>query len=255
MAVSPDMRTGRESDYAGEERSASMIVTCPSCDTRYRVDPDAIALRKGRVRCAACGHGWSVAEEALALEEPARPTLRKDPGPVDTAPRPVGGMEPVKPHEVVRKRAETRRQRSRQTVEGAGWAVVAASCVLVLGAAWLFRLDIVDAFPRTASAYAAVGLPVNPLGLEVRNLRAGPSEEDNGALVIEGVVVNTAGRDRPTRPLRATITGEDGEVLVEWMVMLDALSLPARGEEAFRTILADPPEGAAELEVVFAPEG
>lgn len=232
-----------------------MIVTCPSCDTRYRVDPDAIALRKGRVRCAACGHGWKADEEALTLEEPAKPTLRKEPLPADPAPKPVGGMEPVKPHEVVRKRAETRRQRSRQTVEGAGWAVVAASCVLLLGAAWLFRVDIVDTFPRTASAYAAIGVPVNPLGLEVRDLRASPSEDEEGALVIEGVVANTTGRDRPTLPLRAVITGEDGSVLVEWVVMLDSLSLPARGEESFRSVLSDPPEGAAELEVLFAPEG
>lgn len=230
-----------------------MIVTCPSCETRYRVDPEAIAVRKGRVRCAACGHGWSVADEALTLEEPARPSLRKDPGPAETAPRPVGGMEAVKPHEVVRKRAETRRQRSRQTVEGAGWAVVAASCLLVLGSAWLFRVDIVDTFPRTASAYAAIGLPVNPHGLEVRGLRAGPSEDDDGALVIEGRVVNITGRDRATLPLRAIITDERGEVLVEWVVMLDALSLPAHGEEAFRTVLSDPPDGAAELEVIFAP--
>lgn len=232
-----------------------MIVTCPSCDTRYRVDTDAIAVRKGRVRCAACGHGWKVDEEALTLDEPARPTLRKEPAPADTAPKPAGGFEAVKPHEVVRKRAETRRHRSRQTVEGAGWAVVAASCVLMLGAAWLFRVDIVDAFPRTASAYAAVGVPVNPHGLEVRDLRATPSEDEAGGLVIEGLVVNTTGRDRPTHPMRAIITGQDGEVLVEWVVMLDSLSLPAGGEEAFRSVLADPPEGAAELEVIFAPEG
>lgn len=230
-----------------------MIVTCPSCDTRYRVDPDAIALRKGRVRCAACGHGWKADAEALTLDEPARPSLRKEPATTDAAPRPVGGIEAVKPHEVVRKRAETRRQRSRQTVEGAGWAVVAACCVLVLGAAWLFRVDIVDTFPRTASAYAAVGLPVNPHGLEVRDLRASPSAEEEGGLVIEGVVINTTGRDRETLPLRAIITDENGDVLVEWMVMLDALSLPARGEEPFRSVLSDPPQGAAELEVIFVP--
>ena len=228
-----------------------MIVTCPSCDTRYRVDPDAIALRKGRVRCAACGHGWKADAEALTLDEPARPSLRKEPATADTGPRPVGGIEAVKPHEVVRKRAETRRQRSRQTVEGAGWVVVAASCALFVGAAWLFRADIVDTFPRAASAYAAVGVAVNPHGLELRHLRASPSADNEGALVIEGVVANTTGRDQETLPLRATITDENGDGLVEGMVVLDALSLPARGEEAFRSVLNDPPQGAAELEVIF----
>ncbi|MFN3834831.1 MAG: zinc-ribbon domain-containing protein [Glycocaulis sp.] len=230
-----------------------MIVTCPSCETRYRVDPEAMAVRAGRVRCAACGHGWKVSEEELTLSEPAKPTLRKEP--VDMAPKPLSAMEPVKPHEVVRKRAETRRHRARQTVEGAGWAVVAACSLMVLGAAFLFRVDIVDTFPRAASAYAAIGLEVNPHGLEIRDLRAFASEDEAGGLVIEGVVVNVTGRERACLPLRAMILDTQGQVLVEWVVMLDALSLPARGEEAFRSVLADPPEGAAELEVIFSTEG
>ncbi len=231
-----------------------MIVTCPSCETRYRVDPEAMAVRAGRVRCAACGHGWKVSEEELTLSEPAKPSLRKEPVEGESRPRPLSAMEPVKPHEVVRKRAETRRQRTRRTVEGAGWAVVAASCLVMLGAAFLFRVDIVDAFPRAGSAYAAIGIDVNPHGLEIRDLRAYPSEEDGEGLVIEGAVVNVTGRERTSLPLRAMILDANGQVLVEWVVMLDALSLPARGQEAFRSLLADPPEGAAELEVVFAPD-
>lgn len=229
-----------------------MIVTCPSCETRYRVDPEAITVRSGRVRCAACGHGWKVSEEELTPAEPAKPSLRKTP--VDSGPKPASPMEAVNPHEVVRKRAETRRQRARKTVESAGWAVVAACCLTVLGAAFLFRVDIVDAFPRSASAYAAIGLDVNPHGLEVHNLRAYAAEDETGGLVVEGVVVNVTGRERAALPLRAMILDAEGQVLVEWMVMLDALSLPGRGEEAFRSVLADPPEGAAELEVVFSPE-
>lgn len=230
-----------------------MIVTCPSCDTRYRVAPDALADRGGRVRCAACGHGWKVSDEELAAPEPAKPSLRKTP--VDAGPKPAAAIEAINPHEVVRKRAETRRQRTRKTVEGAGWAVVAASCLMVLGAALIFRIDIVDNFPRAASAYAAIGLDVNPYGLEVRDLRAFASEDESEGLIIEGVVVNVTGRERASLPLRAMILDENGQVLVEWVVMLDALSLPARGSETFRSVLADPPEGAAELEVVFTEEG
>jgi predicted Zn finger-like uncharacterized protein len=36
-----------------------LIVTCPSCRTRYRVDAAALARPGGRtVRCAACGFSW-----------------------------------------------------------------------------------------------------------------------------------------------------------------------------------------------------
>jgi predicted Zn finger-like uncharacterized protein len=59
-----------------------LIVTCPSCRTRYRVDAEALARPGGRtVRCAACGFCWhyppAAAEGGLrapaAAAEPQRP--------------------------------------------------------------------------------------------------------------------------------------------------------------------------------------
>jgi predicted Zn finger-like uncharacterized protein len=36
-----------------------LLVTCPNCRTRYRVDVEALARPGGRtVRCAACGLSW-----------------------------------------------------------------------------------------------------------------------------------------------------------------------------------------------------
>ncbi|HCR64982.1 MAG TPA: hypothetical protein DIW38_00505, partial [Oceanicaulis sp.] len=33
-----------------------MIVTCPSCEAKYRVDAAALAARGNKVKCAACAH-------------------------------------------------------------------------------------------------------------------------------------------------------------------------------------------------------
>jgi predicted Zn finger-like uncharacterized protein len=45
-----------------------LIVTCPACQTRYRVDAAALARPQGRmVRCAACGHSWRHPPAAAAL--------------------------------------------------------------------------------------------------------------------------------------------------------------------------------------------
>ena len=157
-----------------------MIVTCPSCDAKYRADPQALARRGGRVRCASCSHVWTVDDDALTLEQPFETGA--------PAPEPVP-EEPKKPHEVIRERAESRRRQARLATEGAGWAAVAALFVVIMAGAWLFRVDVVQAFPRAANVYASVGMTVNPHGLEVHEL------------VVERI--EARGTPAPARQLRA----------------------------------------------------
>lgn len=59
-----------------------MIISCPSCNTRFVVSPTAIPLAGRNVRCARCQHQWfqkgeEVSRNAEVLEpnvRPARPT-------------------------------------------------------------------------------------------------------------------------------------------------------------------------------------
>src|ERR1700709_396483 len=50
-----------------------MILTCPSCDTRYSVDGAKFPAAGRTVRCAKCGHSWHQPGEAPepAPEQPA----------------------------------------------------------------------------------------------------------------------------------------------------------------------------------------
>ena len=41
-----------------------MILTCPSCDTRYSVDGTKFPSQGRTVRCAKCGHSWHQDAEA-----------------------------------------------------------------------------------------------------------------------------------------------------------------------------------------------
>ncbi|MCM8558099.1 zinc-ribbon domain-containing protein [Sphingomicrobium sediminis] len=82
---------------------SSMILTCPSCETRYNVAAGAIPEEGRMVRCAACGNKWhAIAEEAPAedpVEEPT-PEAPEAPGTQEAsiAP-PVAPAEPEAPVE------------------------------------------------------------------------------------------------------------------------------------------------------------
>ena len=62
-----------------------MIVTCPSCEAKYRVEPSALEARRGKVKCAACNHVWTVAE-AAPKPAPAAPEPAPAPAPAPEPP-------------------------------------------------------------------------------------------------------------------------------------------------------------------------
>jgi predicted Zn finger-like uncharacterized protein len=229
-----------------------MIVTCPSCEAKYRVDPAALGARGGRAKCASCSHVWTVEDDALTLMEPvSAPEPAREPEP---EPEPGPSLRD-KPHAAIRAREDAKRRKARLAAEGAGWAGVAACLAVVLTGAVLFRVDVVETWPRAAGAYATVGLQVNPSGLEVAGLDAQMRDEDGApVLVVEGEVRNVAGRERPVAPLRAQVLAEDGSVLAEWSVVLESAALEPGGAERFRTTFPAPPERGARVEVTLAPQ-
>ena len=67
-----------------------MILTCPSCGTRYTVADNAIPPEGRQVRCASCKHRWHQDGEGTAPAAPGSATLATGHPPVDdTAPASV----------------------------------------------------------------------------------------------------------------------------------------------------------------------
>jgi predicted Zn finger-like uncharacterized protein len=229
-----------------------MILTCPSCSTRYFADEAGLGPEGRMVRCAACQHTWrarlsdtpATASEAEADGEGLAAALDAD--------ELVGDLEPPPPNEP--------KPPDRPLAPGAlntraalmGWAGGGAVAVVLVALAVLFRVEIVGLWPRMASAYAAAGFEVTAEGLVFEDVSAAPGyTEGEPTLTITASVRNTSGRVRVVPPVRIGLYDQDGEEVFSWAVSLNVDELDPRQAARFTAMLAQPPADAQDLELRF----
>lgn len=211
-----------------------MILSCPSCSTRYSVDETTLGEAGRKVRCAACGHTWHVSPEAKTEPAAVEPEPLQESGPL----RPV----PKDSARAWRDKVEARRRRRWQMVGGGAWAVVAAALIACLAAAWIFKLDIVRAWPQSASAYAALGVNANIYGMEFGDVAARRVTVDGQpVLEIQSRLKNVDREARPAPLVRFALQNEAGEEIFAWTVEPEAETLGPGEQVAVVTQLIDPP--------------
>jgi predicted Zn finger-like uncharacterized protein len=224
-----------------------MILSCPSCSTRYLVDPLAIGADGRQVRCARCGHVWRQApppaEEAAAAEEEA-PILR---GPARARPLPPGSNLPAL------------RQPPRRRAGGLAWLALALVIAGGVAALFVFRQQFVEIWPPAAQLYRLAGLDraAEPgQGLDIRGVKfERKTEAGRAVLLVTGQVVNPTKGPQPAPRLRVAIGDEAKKELVHWTVPLAKEELAPGEATDFSTRLPDPPANARSLSVTFLPEG
>jgi predicted Zn finger-like uncharacterized protein len=213
-----------------------MIVTCPSCSTRYIVDPKALGPTGRMVRCANCKHTWMQAPPADM------------PKPVDVEP-PPDSLRPIPPGSNLPAFPQPRARGA----QAAGWLIFLV--VLLGGAAGVVgaRDQIVSAWPPAARLYDIVGLPVETIGagLELRNVSSTRREDGPPAIVVEGTVVNVSNRPREVPRLKAVVRSAAHQDLKNWTFTPGVLVLLPGETASFRAELADPPRGATDLAITF----
>lgn len=211
-----------------------MILTCPACSTRYRLDPSRLGGDGRRVRCAKCAHTWF----QKPLEDTAKPA---EPSPLAAGPPPVPeGPEPS---------ALARRRQAR----AAGWAGFAIVVLALAVGGVIARTEIVNAWPPAARLYQLVGLTVADLGLELREVTSRRAVEDGvPVLVVEGVIANISDRVRQVPPLKAALTDADQRELQHWTFTAGDRRLLPGEAVSFKTSLKNPAGGGARLSVVIS---
>lgn len=241
-----------------------MILTCTSCSTRYYADDAAIGPAGRTVRCAACGFSWFAEPQLelrthavasggdLAAEAPATEPLTRErverwrkaaesPGPAPSA------AAKFRAQQAERMRKE--RMRAAVVVWGATGAALAASATGMIA----FRQDVAEMWPRSASAFAALGLDVNVYGLEFYDLAV--ERDFEGAtpvLLVSGEIRNIGREDKLVPPVRISLRDTRSHEIFELVNAVTDQPIAAGAAVPFQIRVENPPTDAVDLEATFA---
>ena len=242
-----------------------MILTCPSCDTRYAVDGSKFPAAGRTVRCAKCGHSWHQAAEA---PEPApepelvAPFEAQGAAPAPVVDIPADDPYPVNPSSTRAYAPAAQAPAAKQPIGPklaviAGWVGLIVVVLLIAVSAVRYRQDIAVIWPQSAGVYSSLGLPVNASGIDVRQVRYQRENEDGQiVLAVSGMIVNAGTRELPVpQTVRVTLSDADKRELYHWNFKPTALVLKPGQSVPFTTRLSSPPAAARHLEVRFAKDG
>lgn len=245
-----------------------MLLTCPSCSTKYQVPDGSIPPDGRKVRCTSCAHVWHQGPEEetfdLVLEEAPpeeqvevepQPEPKPEPEPVLSGDEPRKFKRPETPETLIQRKPK----KKRGILRGFTWLLL----LLLLGAvgagAIVFRQKIIDYLPENAKYQAAdiydmMGLPFKlpGYGLKIDVTKSSrQSRDDVPVLVIEGKVTNVSRRTRNLPRIRASLRDKTDKELQSWLFKLKEATLEPDGTATFTTSIDNPKPNARKLGLNF----
>ena len=152
-----------------------------------------------------------------------------------------------------RRRAEVRRKNRLTPLRALGWFVWLSAVIGVCYSVYNFRDEIVKIAPKTADAYAIIGIDADPYGLAIENVQHRLAMSTNGATIeISGQLRNNGDGSIEAPMLQAEALGPRGELLSRWTFSPDGAEVLEGATIDFIT-RAPAPEGVAEVALSFAP--
>lgn len=217
-----------------------MQIDCPGCAKSYHIIKAALGPRGRRVACPRCDTIWFVATEATNGQLVV-------PAPIEI---PIEDVRPGKKR-MARPAAPISRPHASLLKELCAGAVLLVSGMALLG----LRADIVRLCPPTSAVYAALGLPVNLRGLELRDLRTTSTRDGSEPVLgIEGEIANVRAGATEVPPIELSIRDHNGHILYSWTTRPQKQRLAAGETILFRAQLAEPPAGSHDVLVRFTAE-
>lgn len=257
-----------------------MILTCPSCGTRFALDAARLGAEGRTVRCARCSHTW-FAEPAAAAPVTAGESAAADEPRLRPGDRPLGpprqAFEDNQFAGRFRNQADDGETRNlpaliREGRLGAlvGWGGLVLFLIMVSAGVVLFARDITTAWPAAATLYDRLGLdpdrsllssgpaaPVAALPLEkrLRFTALAPSQrfiDGVLTLVISGRIESTSAHEEILPPIEVVLLDNQKLDLKTQVFAPPQPSLKPGAEVAFETRFENPPPEAQDIRVTFS---
>jgi len=230
-----------------------MILDCPTCSAKFKVDAALLGEAGRSVRCGSCGHSWH--------QTPPGPGPAEDGRPDSAAAAASGSDGRPSRADTLDKLDEQRRRRQHKPAGTSerrsfsrvlGWALLILFLAALVGGLVVAREKIVALAPGTAAYYERLGLQeMVGDGLDLRDVTSvRRSVDGESKLIVRGVVANVSDRVRFVPRLRASLVDAGGAELANWTFVADSSELPPGGITTFETATSDPP-GQGNLSLVF----
>ncbi len=236
-----------------------MILTCPACTTRYEVDPAKFPPEGRNVRCAKCGEVWHEMGLALPPEPTSQPSYEPEPRAETYAQPEERDLEPQDARSYFGggpAEDETPRAWPRRIALMAGWIGLAAVVIIIGVVGSVYRQQVVEAWPQTATLYSTLGWKVNAVGLNIHDIAQTETPQDGQlVLTVSGALTNVTNRELPVPQIRVGLVDGDKREIYHWTFAPDVMTLRPGQTTRFVTRLSSPPEGARRLDVRFAKAG
>jgi predicted Zn finger-like uncharacterized protein len=216
-----------------------MILSCPSCQTRYVVPDSAIGPNGRKVRCASCRYSW--------FQEPASLDLRSAPAPVrrtEPPPWPPARAEEPAAEASVPDSFRPRRNPARL------WTIVA-----VAAAALMVAAIVAIQYFGLPNIGQRIGIPVqagDALGISGTAARR-RLESGNELLEVRGEVRNQTDQVQRVPQIRAELKDAQGRVVYAWSIAPPVREIQPQGRVTFDSAEMDVPRGGRVLSLTFGP--
>lgn len=224
---------------------------CQSCGETWRATPDAAPLELSTVQAPGQAPGQTPNAAGESVSGPNGEAVAPFPRADAVDPASLADTPAPELPRAFRARAEQKKRMRSAAVQGIVWAGIIGLFLTAVACLWLFRVELVEKWPRAATAYDLVGVRVNPVGLEFEALAIQGAPNTADQVLVSGAVRNVRDREIVVPSIRLAVLDAQGREVGHQVLRLDAAPVLPGKVQGFAALLPDPRRQVASVRADF----